>query len=100
MQFNIKDFSLLKQKARTQALDNAMLKARQMAEQAGVKLKKIISLSETTPVPYYGYNGFAANSVMALKAEASSGYESSDLGRFFGESVSIVENVSLTYELE
>lgn len=55
--FTIDDPEALKQQAREKALDNARVKAKSLADHAGVKLGRIVSFSEGSasppPMPYY-----------------------------------------------
>jgi uncharacterized protein YggE len=96
--FQIKDYAQLKQKARAQALDNAMNKAKLMADQAGIKLKKIVYLSENTPVPYYPKGGAVFNTVSYLQSNAD--YSTSEAGHFYEKAIPVVEEVSIVYEVE
>lgn len=98
--FNIKDYTQIKQKARAQALDNAINKARQMADQAGIKLKKIVYISENPPMIFNSKNISPYNSVLSLQAGVASNYIPSELGRFYEKAISIAENIYVIYELE
>lgn len=55
--FGFADADALKQQARTQALEKAKTKAQELASQAGLRLGRIVSISESGssdyPVPYY-----------------------------------------------
>ena len=71
LSFGIEDPEDLRQQARLQALENAKVKARELADTAGVKLGKVVSFSENSlsyPMPMmyedraYGYGGGAAES--------------------------------------
>jgi uncharacterized protein YggE len=73
--FGFNDPDNLRQQARTQALDKAKQKAQELASQAGLKLGKVISISESgsgyyPPMPYatdskMGMGGAVANESMA-----------------------------------
>jgi uncharacterized protein YggE len=97
--FTLKDYTSLKQKARTQALNNAMLKAKQMAEQAGIKLKRIIYLSEQqpiiyNPVPVRTFNSFQFSTPPNDKIAEQDGTS------FYEKTISITDEVFLVYEIE
>jgi len=63
--FGFADADNLKQQARTQALEKAKIKAQELASQAGLKLGRIVSISESGssdyPVPYYDMARSEAN---------------------------------------
>lgn len=69
--FGFADADNLKQQARTQALEKAKTKAQELASQAGLKLGRIVSISDSSssdyPTPYYDMRseagGAAASSV-------------------------------------
>ncbi len=73
--FGFNDPDSFKQQARTQALDKAKQKAQELASQAGLKLGKIVSISEDgggypTPMPYavdskMGMGGAVSNESLA-----------------------------------
>lgn len=51
--FDIDEIETVQQEARLEALQNAKLKAEQLANVMGVKLKKVISFSESSNIPTY-----------------------------------------------
>jgi uncharacterized protein YggE len=81
--------------ARTLALENAQLKAQQLADVAGVKLGKALQISESVSAGgYYPmYVNAKAAGVMADEAE----YDS--VGLEAGEN-QVTVNVSVTYEIK
>jgi hypothetical protein len=89
--FTIDQRDALENEARTKAFDEAKAKAQLLADAAGVKLRRIVSFSESTggdpyPVPMYKYAAADAMGGGSPNIEAGS----SD----------VISNVSVTYEIE
>jgi len=53
LQFTIDKQDELKKEARTQAIEKAKTKAKELTDQLGVKLVRIINFSESSVIPYY-----------------------------------------------
>jgi len=74
VQMTFEDAENLRQEARKQAIDKAKQKAQELADQAGLKLGKVVSISESnvsTPQPMtYGMGG--GGSDVAMKSSAPS----------------------------
>lgn len=88
--FTIDERDALENEARTKAFEDAKAKAKLLADAAGVKLRRIVSFSESTgddgyPVPLYRY---AAEGMGGGSPTIEAG--SSD----------VISNVSVTYEIE
>lgn len=104
VEFRLRNFPAVKKLAREKAIDNALLKARQMAEQTGVRLKKVAYLSEGAE-PYSGSqypNQYNSSNQMILNYQ-SSGADVPDLimpGSLYGKSITVRETISLAYEIE
>jgi uncharacterized protein YggE len=90
--FSVDDPEALKAEARVKALENAKDKAEALAEIAGVKLRRVVSFSESfggTPQPYYYARDAAAG------AEAQSAAPTLEAG-----SSEINATVNITYEIQ
>ena len=91
--FTIDEPEALRQQAREKALDNALQKAKSLADHAGVKLGKIVSFSESgggaPPVPYYARaEAFGMGGDAAVKApDIQAG------------SLEVVVSVNVSYEI-
>jgi uncharacterized protein YggE len=90
--FTIDEREALENEARTKAFEDAKEKAKMLADAAGVKLRRIVSFSESTgggvPGPYYRY----ADAAMGM---GGGGAPSIEAG-----SSDVISNVSVTYEIE
>lgn len=89
--FTIDEREALENEARTKAFEDAKKKAQLLADAAGVKLRRIVSFSESTgggyPVPMYAY----AEKAMGM----GGGSPTIEAG-----SSDVISNVSVTYEIE
>lgn len=94
IQFTVDEPEKLKAEARAKALENAKEKARDLADIAGVKLRRVVNFQETQsggyPQPY-----FYAKDVGMGGANEAAPAPSVEAG-----SSEIVVNVTLTYEIE
>jgi len=95
LNFQIDDPESLRQEARKLALNNAKIKAEELAKVAGVKLGKVKSFSEDslTPVPRYPYP-------LALDAVGRGGSAEFSAPEVMPGTSTITATVSVTFELK
>jgi uncharacterized protein YggE len=93
--FSITDKTKGEKEARALALENAYLKAQQLADGAGVKLGKALQISES--VSAGGYYPVYANAKVMMDSAAGEAYDS--VGLEAGEN-QLTVNVSITYEIK
>lgn len=93
LQFTIDDESVLKDQARTEAIDNAKEKAQALADSLGMKLGKIVGFYENEGMPMPMYAGGAM-----MERAASAPMKAMDAVVPTGENT-IKSNVSISYEL-
>ena len=90
--FDIDDASIIKKDARKEAFQKAKDKAQEMADDAGVKLGRVVTFSEGSDYQPIPYANFAMDSkAMAPQAEGST---------VEAGSKELTVNVSVTYEIE
>lgn len=92
IRFVVNKASEINIEARNKAIENAKLKAKQMSDQAGVILKKVIYLSEE---PSYYYGAEMANSVNYFKAQTPGGQ-----GAFYANTITVTSQVRMIFEIE
>lgn len=84
----------LRQEAKTKAIENAKVRAQELAKAAGIELGRVVNVSENnagSPMPYYGEGYGGAGGLMMDKA-ASPNIEPGNQD--------IVETVTLTFEIK
>lgn len=92
IRFVVNKASEINVQARSKAIENAKIKAKQMTDEAGISLKKIIFLSEE---PSYYYGGEMANTVNYFKAQTPGGQ-----GAFYANTITVTSQVRVIYEIE
>jgi uncharacterized protein len=96
-QFTIDDPDALKQEARKLAIAKAKEKAQELADEAGIRLGKVVSISESgngsnPPMPYYGEAYGRGGAVMEDKAVAMPSVE---VG-----TQEVVQSMTVTFEIK
>ena len=89
LQFTIDKQDELKAQARTQAIEKAKTKAKELASQLGVKLVRIINFSESSQLPYY-----------PLRLEAAAPEAGGEVPQIETGENKISITVTLTYEIK
>lgn|SRR3989344_3218861 len=90
LQFTIDDEDALRAEARKQAIDDAKGKAKQLAQDLGVRLVRVVSFNENGYYPMFNY-GFGADTATVSSKESAPMIPT-------GEN-KITSNVSITYEI-